>query len=79
VDSTITFMSMATIPLPIYSLSQVFSYSFCSVYSSEWFYSRASGYYDQCLMDLAWTKVKGNDNMIGCAEVISVSTSYSRC
>ena len=35
--------------------------------------------YNQCLLDIAWTRVKGNDNMISCAKVISVSASYSRC
>jgi len=34
--------------------------------------------YDQRLMSLAWTRVKGNDNMISYAEVVSVSTSCSR-
>ena len=38
-----------------------------------------TGYcYDQCLIFLAWTRIKGNDNMISYAEVVSVSTSCSR-
>ena len=35
--------------------------------------------YDRCLLNTAWTRVKGNDNMISCAEVVSVSASCSRC
>jgi len=35
--------------------------------------------YDQCLLEATWTKVKGNDNMIGCTVIVSVSTSCSRC
>ena len=35
--------------------------------------------YDQYLIDTAWTRVDDNDDMIGCAKVVSVSTSYSRC
>jgi len=35
--------------------------------------------YDQCLLYAAWTRIKGNDNMIGCAEVVLVSTLCSRC
>ena len=31
--------------------------------------------YDRYLKDAIWTRVKGNDIMIGCAVVISVSTS----
>ena len=35
--------------------------------------------YNQCLMVMAQTRVKGNNDMIGCAAVVSVSTSCSRC
>ena len=35
--------------------------------------------YNQCLMDVTWTRVKGNDDMIGCAVIVSVSASCSRC
>ena len=35
--------------------------------------------YDRHLLYIAWTRVKGNDNMIGCTAIISVSTLYSRC
>ena len=35
--------------------------------------------YDRHLRDAAWTWVKGMTTMIGCAEVVSVSTSWSRC
>ena len=38
-----------------------------------------ASYYDQCLLDTAWTRIKGNDDMIGCAKVVSVSASCSRC
>jgi len=39
-----------------------------------------TGYcYNQYLMDIAWTRIEGNDNTIGCAKVVSVSTSCSRC
>jgi len=34
--------------------------------------------YDQCLLDIAWTWAKGNDDMIGCIASISVSASYSK-
>jgi len=34
--------------------------------------------YDQCLLNVAWTLAKGNDNMIGCAASISVSASCNR-
>ena len=30
-------------------------------------------YYDQCLLDTVWTRVKSNDDMISCAEVVSVN------
>ena len=36
-------------------------------------------YYNQYLMNVAWTRVKGNDDMIGYAEAVSVSTSCNRC
>ena len=35
--------------------------------------------YDCCLLDMAWTRVKGNDDMIGYAIIVSVSISCSRC
>jgi len=35
--------------------------------------------YDWCLLNIVWTRTKGNEDMIGCAEVVSVSTSCSRC
>ena len=35
--------------------------------------------YNCCFLDIAWTRVKGNDNMIGCAIIVSVSISCSRC
>ena len=35
--------------------------------------------YDQYLKNTIWRRVKGNDDMIGCAEVVSVSASCSRC
>ena len=35
--------------------------------------------YNQYLEDATWRRAKGNDNMISCAKVVSVSTSYSRC
>ena len=35
--------------------------------------------YDQCLMDVIWTRVKGNNNMISYTIIVSVSISYSRC
>ena len=35
--------------------------------------------YDRYIKDVAWTRVKGMMSMIGCAEVVSVSTSCSRC
>ena len=35
--------------------------------------------YDWCLLDVIRTKVKGNDNMIGYATIVLVSTSYSKC
>ena len=35
--------------------------------------------YDQYLEDTTWRRAKGNNNMIGCTEVVSVSTSCSRC
>jgi len=28
---------------------------------------------------MAWTRIKGNDNMIGYATIVSVSTSCNRC
>ena len=34
--------------------------------------------YNPCLLVMAWTRVKGNDDMIGCAASVSVSTSCSR-
>jgi len=34
--------------------------------------------YDQCLLNIAWTRVKSNDNMISCAKVVSASASCSR-
>ena len=36
-------------------------------------------WYDWHLLYTAWTRVKDNDNMIGCAAIVSVSTSYNRC
>ena len=30
-------------------------------------------------MNVAWTRVKGNDDMIGYAEAVSVSISCNRC
>jgi len=33
--------------------------------------------YNQCLLDTTWTRVKDNNTMIGCAKVVSVSTSCS--
>ena len=35
--------------------------------------------YDQCLLEATWSRIKGNDDMIGCTVIVSVSTSYSRC
>ena len=35
--------------------------------------------YDGYIEDVAWTRVKGMMSMIGCAEVVSVSASCSRC
>ena len=35
--------------------------------------------YDQYLEDATWRRAKGNDNIIGCTEVVSVSTLCSRC
>ena len=35
--------------------------------------------YDQHLPDATWARAKGNNDMIGYAEIVSVSTSYSRC
>ena len=35
--------------------------------------------YNQCLLNAVWTRVKDNNNMIGCTEVVSVSASCSRC
>ena len=38
-----------------------------------------TGYcYKQYLKDIMWRRAKGNDNMIGCTKVVSVSASYSR-
>ena len=34
--------------------------------------------YDWCLLETTWTWAKGMMTMIGCAEVVSVNTSYSR-
>ena len=34
--------------------------------------------YNWYLMDSAWTRVKGNDDMISCAVIVSVSISYNR-
>ena len=34
--------------------------------------------YDEYLKDAIWTRAKGNDNIIGCAGVISVSASCGR-
>ena len=34
--------------------------------------------YNQCLLDAMEARVEGNDNMIGYAAIVSVSTSYSR-
>ena len=42
-------------------------------------YAQWVGCYNQCLLYTAWTRVKDNDNMIGCATNVSVSTSCSRC
>jgi len=36
-------------------------------------------YYNWYLMFSAWTRAQGNDDMIGYAEVVSVSTLCSRC
>ena len=30
--------------------------------------------YDQCLINTIWTRVKGDDDMTGCAAIVSVST-----
>ena len=39
-----------------------------------------TGYcYNWCLMDTTWTRVKGNDDKIGCTIMVSVSALYSRC
>jgi len=35
--------------------------------------------YDQCLLETTWTWAKGMMMIIGCAEVVSVSTLCSRC
>ena len=35
--------------------------------------------YNWYLEDAIWRRTKGNDDTIGCAKVVSVSTSYSRC
>ena len=35
--------------------------------------------YNRYLKDVTWRRAKGNDNMISCAKVVSVSASYSRC
>ena len=35
--------------------------------------------YDQHLLYAVWTRVKDNDNMIGCAISVSISASCSRC
>ena len=35
--------------------------------------------YDQCLLETAWTWAKGMMTTIGCAKVVSVSASCSRC
>ena len=35
--------------------------------------------YNQYLKDTAWSRAKGDDNTIGYAIVVSVSTLYSRC
>ena len=36
-------------------------------------------YYDRYLMDLVWTRIKDNDDIISYAKVVSVSTSCNRC
>ena len=69
----------------VWQLSQSQSHNYATQKKTEdsrirWYYTVwQQHYYDQCLLDTAWTRVKGNDNMIGCAKVISVSASYSRC
>ena len=35
--------------------------------------------YDWYLIDATWTRVKGNNDMIGCTTTVSVSVSCSRC
>ena len=35
--------------------------------------------YNQYLLYTAWTRVKSNDDMIGCAATVSISTLCSRC
>ena len=35
--------------------------------------------YDRCLLESTWAWAKGMMTMIGCAEVVSVSISCSRC
>jgi len=42
-------------------------------------YSLKRSCYNWCLLIIAWTKVKGNNDMIGYAASVSVSTSCSRC
>ena len=34
--------------------------------------------YNQCLLIMVWIRVKDNDDMIGYAAIVSVSTSCSR-
>jgi len=34
--------------------------------------------YNQYLMDATWTRVKGNDDIISCTTIVSISTSCSR-
>jgi len=47
---------------------------FMRIWMLKWGYC-----YDQCLMVMAWTRVKNNEDMISCATIVSVSTSCSRC
>ena len=35
-------------------------------------------YYNQCLLDATWIRIEGNDTMISCTKVVSVSTSCSK-
>ena len=56
-------------------LSIFFNLNPCFLANSE----LISNCYNQHLLDTAWTRVKDNDDMIGCAISILVSTSYSRC